>query len=118
MALSADGAVLSCVANDYDPLDIFARQVQALADRGDLVVGLSTSGRSENVARALQAARAQGAATAALLGQSDAPGPQCVSGLADVQIVVPSVHTARVQEVHLLIIHTWCELVDQALCRE
>jgi D-sedoheptulose 7-phosphate isomerase len=114
VCLSSDGPLLTCLINDYDPADVFARQVRGLARPGDCVVGLSTSGASQNVARALQAARDNGARTIALLGRSGSPeAPKPVFGLADTEIVVPDARTARIQEAHLMIIHTWCEQLDE-----
>ncbi|MBN1512588.1 MAG: SIS domain-containing protein [Phycisphaerae bacterium] len=114
VCLSSDGPLLTCLINDYDAVDVFARQVRALVRPGDCVVGLSTSGASQNVARALLAARERGARTIALLGRSGSPdSAKPVFGLADAEIVVPDSRTARIQEVHLMIIHTWCEHLDE-----
>jgi D-sedoheptulose 7-phosphate isomerase len=109
IALVADAASLTAIANDYGFADTFARQVRALATRKDLVVGISTSGRSENVVRALEAARQAHAKTALLTG---ADGVRAAA-LADYAIVVPSAETARVQEMHLLVVHLLCEIVDE-----
>jgi D-sedoheptulose 7-phosphate isomerase len=115
VALAADASLLTCVLNDYGPNDVFARQVHGLGVAGDCLIGLSTSGASNNVAEAFQAARDRSVHTIALLGNggpSDRPKP--MFGLADQEIVVPSNITARIQEAHLLIIHTWCDLIDRA----
>jgi D-sedoheptulose 7-phosphate isomerase len=112
-SLTADGASLTCIVNDFEADDVFARQVQGLGRAGDCLVGLSTSGASRNVARALEAARKAQLKTIALLGRS---GESCVErpvfGIADHEIVVPHSAAARIQEAHLLIIHTWCDLID------
>ena len=102
---SSQGAV-TCIANDFSFESIFERQVEALAQKDDVVVGLTTSGSSENVLRGLRAGREAGTATILLTGggMTDAPS--------DYIIGVPSASTARIQEVHLIIIHAWCELVD------
>jgi D-sedoheptulose 7-phosphate isomerase len=112
-SLTADGASLTCIVNDFDPDEMFARQVRGLGRAGDCLVGLSTSGASRNVARALEAARDARLPTIALLGRS---GESCrerpIFGIADHEIVVPHSAAARIQEAHLLIIHTWCDLIE------
>ncbi len=90
---------------------MFARQVRAHAGRGDCLVVLSTSGESRNVLRALQAARAQGVACVALLGR----GGGAARVWADLAIVVPHQDSARVQEAHIFIGHTWCGQIESAL---
>ncbi|HZN03342.1 MAG TPA: SIS domain-containing protein [Candidatus Polarisedimenticolia bacterium] len=108
VALTSDGAVLTCLANDYDYERIFARQVEALGRPGDLLLAISTSGRSPNVLRALETARARGLSTAALLGRDGGPALP----LADVAVVVEDEETARIQEGHALLIHLLCEALD------
>jgi D-sedoheptulose 7-phosphate isomerase len=113
ISLNADGSLLTCIVNDYAAHDLFARQVLGVGAAGDCLVALTTSGRSDNVARALRTAREVGLSTVALLGQSgEARADRPVFGIADVEIVVPCATTARIQEAHLLIIHTWCEMID------
>jgi D-sedoheptulose 7-phosphate isomerase len=107
-ALSVDPSVVTCIANDYSFDDVFARQVEALARPGDVVVGYTTSGRSENVVRALRAARDAGAATVLFSGGDGMPAAEH----ADHALVVPSRSTARVQEMHLLLMHLVIEQVD------
>ena len=104
-ALSVDPSVVTCIANDYSFDDVFARQVEALAVRGDVVIGYSTSGTSENVVRGLAAARAAGAATVLFTGGA--------GGVADHVLAVPSSSTARVQELHLLLMHLVVDQVDE-----
>lgn len=111
IALNADGAVLTCVANDYDVERLFARQVEALGRPGDLLVAISTSGRSPDVVRALETARRLGLETAALLGRDGGPA-RAHAGCA---IVVPDEETARIQECHGLMIHLACEALDRLL---
>jgi phosphoheptose isomerase len=114
LALTSDGAVLTCLANDYDYERVFARQVEALGRPGDLLVGISTSGRSPSVVRALQTARARGLKTAALLGRDGGPAlPH-----ADLAVVVAHDETARIQEGHALLIHLLCEGLDRLLGTE
>jgi D-sedoheptulose 7-phosphate isomerase len=111
-ALSVDPSVVTCIGNDYAFDDLFARQVVGLARPNDLVLGFTTSGSSENVVRGLAAARDQGAATAVLTGAGEdgAGGP--AAAVCDVALVVPSTSTARVQEMHLLLLHLLIDRVD------
>lgn len=111
LALTTDSSVLTAIGNDYEYAEVFARQVRAFARPGDLVVGISTSGGSENVVQALAAARAVGARTVALTGA----GGGRLAGLADELLAVPSCDTPRVQEAHITIIHLLCELAEAAL---
>ena len=106
IALVADPGVVTCIANDFGYAALFARQVEALARPGDIVIGFSTSGRSENVLEGLRAARALGVTTIALTG---AAGIGCE---VDHVLAVPSATTACIQEVHLMVLHLWCELLD------
>ncbi len=108
-SLAADPTVLTCIANDYEFDDVFARQVRAFARPGDVAIGFTTSGRSQNVVRALAAAREAGATTVLFGGGDGAPA----SDHADVALVVPSSSTARVQEMHVLLLHLVLEQVDQ-----
>jgi len=108
VALTTDTSILTAVGNDYGFEPIFERQVRALARPGDVVVGLSTSGSSKNVVRALFAARERGARTIAMLGANGGP----VAEHADVAIRIPATETARIQEGHITVIHALCELVD------
>jgi D-sedoheptulose 7-phosphate isomerase len=107
-ALAGDPSVVTCIANDYAFEDVFARQVAALARAGDVVVGYTTTGRSENVVRALVAARELGATTVLFAGGDGLPAAEH----ADHALVVPSTSTARVQEMHLLLMHLVMEQVD------
>ena len=111
LALNTDAAVLTCVSNDYDYERVFARQVEALARPGDLLLAITTSGRSPNVLRALETAGRLGLETAALLGRDGGPA----RALARIAIVVPHDETARIQECHGLMIHLLCEALDRAL---
>jgi D-sedoheptulose 7-phosphate isomerase len=111
LALTADGSLLTAVANDYAFDRVFVRQIEALGSRGDLAFGISTSGRSVNVVEGLRAARARGLRTIALTGRDGGPA----GALADVHINVPDPSTARVQEAHRTLIHAICELVEREL---
>jgi D-sedoheptulose 7-phosphate isomerase len=103
--------VLTCVANDYDFERLFSRQIEALGRPGDLLIAISTSGRSPNVVRALETASRLGLETAALLGR-DGGEARARAALA---IVVPDEETARIQECHGLMIHLACEALDRLL---
>jgi D-sedoheptulose 7-phosphate isomerase len=114
MAMTTDSATITSIANDYGYDEIFAKQVRALGQPGDVLLAISTSGNSENVSRAVIAAHERGMNIVALTG--------CEGGLlaqalreGDIEIRVPSDRTARIQEVHLLVIHCLCDLVDGEL---
>lgn len=109
IALAADISILTAVANDYGYDVVFRRQVEALGRRGDVALGISTSGQSTNVVLALEAARRRDLVTIALTGRD---GGQ-VGAAADIHINVPESSTARVQEVHRTILHAICALVDR-----
>ena len=108
LALTTDTSILTSIANDYDFLEVFAKQVRALGRPGDAALGLSTSGNSANVVRALEVARRLGLKPLALSGGDGGP----VAAAAELAIVVPSKSTPRIQEVHITIGHVLCDLVD------
>jgi D-sedoheptulose 7-phosphate isomerase len=114
LALTTDTSILTAVANDYDFLQVFAKQVQALGRPGDLAIGISTSGNSPNVAAGLKAARELGLATLALSGREGGP----VAAAADLALIVNSRDTPRIQEVHITLGHVLCDLVDFLLYPE
>lgn len=111
VALTTDTSLLTACANDMGFDEVFARQVEALAEPGDLLVLHSTSGESPNVIRAAQAARARGVGVVALLGRTGGD----LKDLADVALIIPSDDTARIQELHLAIEHVICDLVEERL---
>lgn len=111
IALHADTSSLTAIANDFGVEDLYARQIRAHAKRGDLVIALSTSGRSPNIVAAVKAARVLGIKTWALTG----PGPNPLLDAADDAIAVVADETATIQEVHLVAIHILCAAVDEAL---
>lgn len=113
LALTTDTSILTAVANDYSFADIFSRQIEAICNPQDVVIGISTSGNSDNVLRGLSAARQKGAFTVALTGQS---GKMTEKGVVDVCIRIPSQVTARIQESHILIGHILCDCVDSRFC--
>lgn len=114
VALSADSSVLTCIGNDFGFDVIFSRQIEALVRPGDLLVVFTTSGNSPNIVAALQAARERGGKTVALLGKT---GGAC-RGLADLELIVASENTARIQEAHLQILHYICEVVEAAVVEQ
>lgn len=110
IALTTDSSILTSVGNDYGYDYVFARQIEALCTEKDLVVGISTSGNSPNVLRAIEAAKAIGAITVGWTGE----GMGKLGTLCDLTLAAPSRVTARIQEAHILIGHILCELVDDA----
>ncbi len=111
IALTTDSSVLTSIANDFDYKNCFSRQVEALAVKGDVVIGISTSGNSPNVLAALETAKEKGALTAGFTGKR--PGP--MAPLCDILVAVPSTDTPRIQEVHIFLAHCLCDLVEKAL---
>jgi D-sedoheptulose 7-phosphate isomerase len=114
IALSTDTSTITSIANDYSYDEIFAKQVKALGQPGDILLAISTSGNSRNVLQAIKAAHDRGVKVVALSGRS---GGEMVSLLSadDVEIRVPAESTARIQETHLLAIHCICDLIDYQL---
>ena len=111
VALTTDTSALTCIGNDYSFADVFERQVRGLGRAGDCLIGISTSGNSENVVRAVHACRALGIHSIGLLGRDGGR----LAALCNQSIVVPSAVTARIQEAHILIGHTLCGLVEKQL---
>jgi phosphoheptose isomerase len=114
ISLTGDGGLMTAIGNDYSFPELFARQVRAFGSPGDLLVALTTSGKSENIKRALEQGKENGLRSITLLGRD---GGFC-HGLADVELLVPEQVTARVQEAHKVIIHLLCELVEPDLARQ
>ena len=112
IALTTDSSVITAIANDFGYDEVFQRQVEALCQPGDVLVGISTSGNSRSVHAALDRARKLGAATIAMTGQSGGR----MASVADVAIRVPSLDPARIQEGHILCGHILCEWVELAAC--
>src|SRR5438105_2115314 len=110
VSLVGDSGVVTCIANDFGYGSLFERQVEALATMGDAVIGITTSGKSENVIRGLKAGKDKGATTIALCGRNGLQGFD-----ADHVIGVPSDNGAYIQEVHLMILHVWCIAVDATI---
>ena len=111
IALTTDTSILTSIGNDFSFDDIFEKQILALGKKGDIALGISTSGNSPNVLKAISAAKKMGLTTAALTGGSGGK----LMGLADVVLNVPSNKTPAIQETHLWIEHLLCQLVDEAL---
>jgi len=114
VALTTDSSTLTSIANDYAYEDIFGKQVLALGQEGDVLLAISTSGNSPNVVRAITAAHKRGMRVVALTGGSGGEMANLYQDN-DVEIRVPSDRTARIQEVHLVIIHCLCDLIDTTL---
>jgi len=111
LSLNADTSAITCIANDFGYDEIFARQLEGLGKQGDVLIVLSSSGKSENILRVLRKAKEIGIPSIALLGKG---GGQAVA-LSDFAIVIESEETARIQEMHLLLGHTLCEYAEIAL---
>ena len=111
MALTTDTAALTCIANDYDYHEIFARQIEAHGRKGDVAIAMSTSGNSLNVLQGAEAAQARGLVT---IGWTGATGGKLVN-LVDYCFCVPSTETARIQECHLTMGHVLCALIEERL---
>ena len=114
IALTTDPSIVTAVGNDLGFDEVFRRQVEAHGRKDDVAIGISTSGRSPNVIKALEAARANGLVTIALTGEGGGELPGRVDHLID----VPSTDTPRVQEVHGLVVHLLCQIAEEELCAE
>ncbi len=108
IALTTDTSALTAIGNDYGFDFVFSRQVEALGRPGDLFIGISTSGNSPNIVKAVESAKELGLKTLGLLGRDGGK----LKGLVDDALVVPSTVTARIQEVHQMVYHFWCEALD------
>lgn len=111
MALTTDSSILTSIGNDFSFDDIFVKQIQALGQAGDIALGISTSGNSPNVVKAIEQARAMGLITAVLTGGHGGK----LLGLADIGLNVPTSFTPHIQEAHLWAEHLVCQLVDEAM---
>ncbi|BDI33877.1 phosphoheptose isomerase [Capsulimonas corticalis] len=113
MCLSIDGTLLTCIGNDYGFEEIFARQVESLGRPGDVLIGFTTSGNSENVLRAIQRAKERGLITAVFSGKTGGK----MKGLCDYEFIVQSEHPSamRVQECHQLMLHVLCEKIERVV---
>jgi D-sedoheptulose 7-phosphate isomerase len=109
IALTTDTSALTAVSNDLGFENVFARQVAGLAQAGDVLIAITTSGKSKNVLRAVEQARERGCQIIALVGAS----AEILAPLCDIVVAVPASRTSRIQEAHITIGHLWCEIVDQ-----
>jgi len=111
IALNADSAVMTCIVNDYGYEHLFSRQIEGLGSKGDVLIGISTSGNSINVLNALKSAKNIGINTIGLLGNGGGKAKKIV----DNSIIIPSKTTARIQEMHILVGHILCDLIEDGL---
>jgi len=109
IALSTDTSIITAVSNDYNFNEIFSRQIEALGKQGDVFVGISTSGNSENVVRAVQECTKIGITTICLLGNDGGK----LKGLADISLIIPSSITSKIQEMHIILLHLICGEVEK-----
>jgi phosphoheptose isomerase len=117
LALTTDSSVLTAIANDYAYEDIFFRQIMGLGTQQDILLPISTSGKSPNICRAIEAAHAKEMMVIALTGRDGGEIPSLLNHN-DLELRVPSDNTAHIQECHGLIIHCLCDLIDEAFCGE
>ena len=111
MSLGTDHAILTACSNDYGYEDIFSRQVEAFGQKGDVLIGITTSGNSPNVIKAISQAKLQGLITMSMLGCAGGK----IKSICDFEIIVPSKVTARIQECHILIGHIFCSIIEKEL---
>jgi D-sedoheptulose 7-phosphate isomerase len=114
IALTTDTSILTAVGNDYSYDEIFAKQVRGLGKKGDILIGISTSGNSKNVVRAIEAAKKMGIQIIALTGNGGGKIATLL-GADDIHLCAPSTRTARIQETHLVLLHALCDGVDHLL---
>jgi D-sedoheptulose 7-phosphate isomerase len=111
IALTTDTSILTSVSNDFSFSEIFAKQLKALGKEGDVAFGISTSGNSSNIIKAFEVAKEMRMKTAALTGNDGG----AIAKMADISLIVPSTSTPRIQEVHILVGHILCEMVEHSL---
>jgi D-sedoheptulose 7-phosphate isomerase len=111
MSFTADAGLMTAIGNDYAFTDVFARQVDAFSKHGDVLIVLTTSGKSRNIISALEAARRHGVQTIAFLGK----GGGFTKGAADIELIVPGSETARIQEAQKFLLHVFCEIIEARL---
>jgi D-sedoheptulose 7-phosphate isomerase len=114
IALTTDTSALTAIGNDYSFEDIFSRQCQGLVNKGDIVIGISTSGNSENVRKGLELSNKKGALTIGLLGNNGGK----IKDIVDIDISIESKLTPRIQEAHRVIYHIICQMVEEELCKK
>jgi D-sedoheptulose 7-phosphate isomerase len=111
VALTTNSSCLTAIGNDYSYELVFLRQIEAFGNKGDIAIGISTSGNSTNVVRALRVAKGKGMITVAMTGRT-------LKALADYCLRIPSTQTARIQEGHILVGHVLCEIIEESLANE
>jgi D-sedoheptulose 7-phosphate isomerase len=111
ISLSTDTSILTALSNDYGYDKVFSRQVEGLSAAGDLLIGISTSGNSKNVILAMKSAKDKGVKSIGLLGRNGGE----LASLVDIPVIVPHSVTARIQEVHIFVIHFWAALIEKQL---
>jgi D-sedoheptulose 7-phosphate isomerase len=111
VALTVDTSALTAIGNDYGYDRVFSRQLEGMGQEGDLFIGISTSGNSENIVRAFESAKTKGITTVALVGRDGGR----MARMADYAVIVPSDATPRIQESHILIGHIWCDIIERGL---
>jgi D-sedoheptulose 7-phosphate isomerase len=111
--LTTDSSIITSLANDYSFDIVFSRQCESLVSKGDLAIGISTSGKSKNVEEGIKTAKKKGAIAIGLLGGDGGT----IKNLVDISIQVPSTNTARIQEVHRVVYHVICDLVEKELAK-
>lgn len=114
LALTTDSSTITSIANDYDYAEVFSKQVRALGQSGDILLAFTTSGNSENILRAIEAAHEKSMYVVLVSGKTGGPAAEMLDK-EDIEIRVPSSSTARIQEVHLLVVHCLCDLIDNHL---
>lgn len=114
IALTTNTSLITALANDYGYEVIFSKQIEALGQKNDIAIGLSTSGKAKNVILALKQAKKTGLRTIAFTGGNGGE----IAKIADISLIIPSAITARIQEAHITVGHIICELAEQELCQE
>jgi D-sedoheptulose 7-phosphate isomerase len=114
MSFTVDGGLMTAIGNDYQFTDVFARQVTAFSKPGDVLIVLTTSGNSRNILNALEEARRHEVKSIAFLGK----GGGLTKGVADLELIVPGVETARIQEAQKFLLHVFCEIIEERLPRK
>ena len=114
MCLNTDTSVMTCIANDYSYDDIFSRQIEAIGKKGDIFIGISTSGNSKNVIKAVEKSKKMGITTIGFLGKDGGK----LKSIVDDALIIPYKSTARVQEQHIMSIHLICEIVEREMAGE
>lgn len=111
VCLNTDTSVMTCIANDYGYDDVFSRQVEGIGDKGDIFIGISTSGNSRNIVKAVEKAKTMGIETICFTGRDGG----ILKGLSDISLIIPYQSTARIQEHHIMSIHLICEIVEEGI---